>query len=164
MKLPSGVSLHPRLLVAIWILWFLSAATLLVSQSLELFGYGDAPQRGSHPEIPASDPTPVLAVISACKERVESGTTLGVAYQDGDPQQLFIAYRLAYELYPRRVASKPYSEGGLQDACRRLEEERHPTQILVFAGPGFVPPAELDILARLPLNSYLIQPAAPRNP
>jgi hypothetical protein len=163
MRLQSGFLKNNRLVVVIWSLWFLSAATLLVSQSLESLGFGDAPKKGSHPEIPASDPAPVLAVIAACNERVGPEDTLCVAYQDSDPKQLFIAYRLAYELYPRRVASLPYREGTLRDAIHQLEAERHPTLLLAFAGPDFVL-AGSPILARLPLNSYLFQPAASRNP
>jgi hypothetical protein len=163
MRLQFGFLKNNRLAVVIWALWFLSAATLLVSQSMELLECGDAPQKGAHPEIPASDPAPVLAVIAACNKRVGPEDTLGVAFQDSDPKQLFIAFRLAYELYPRRVASLPYNEGKLQDAIHQLEVERHPTLFLAFAGPDFVP-AGSQILARLPLNSCLFQPAESRKP
>ena len=163
MRSQFGFLKNNRLVVVIWSLWFLSAATLLVTQSLESFGFGDAPKKGTHPEIPASDPAPVLAVIAACNARVGPEDTLCVAFQDSDPKQLFIAYRLAYELYPRRVASLPYNEGSLQDAIHQLEVENHPTLLLAFAGPDFVP-AGSTILARLPLNSCLFHPAESRNP
>jgi hypothetical protein len=164
MKWQSGFLLKKNLAIVVGSLWFLSASSLLVSQSLKLFKFGDACKKGARPEIPASDPAPVMAVLTACMERAGPQDTLGVAYQDRDPNQQFLAYRLAYELYPRRVVPLPYDEGALEVAIHQLEAERHATLLLVFAGPGFAPPAGSRILARLPLNACLFYPAAPRNP
>jgi hypothetical protein len=164
MRLQSGFFSKNKWVALVWSLWFISTATLFVTQSLELFGYGDSARVGTHPEIPGSDPEAALSVIAACDARVGSKDILCVAYQDNDPKQLFIAYRLAYVLYPRRVASLPYSEGTLPMAIHQLEVEHHPTLFLVFAGHDFAAPAGLRILSQLPLNAYLVQPAASRNP
>jgi hypothetical protein len=164
MGLQSDFFSKNRWVVLIWSLWFISTATLFVTQSLELFGYGDPARVGPHPEIPGSDPETTLSVIAACNARVGSGDTLCVAYQDSDPKQLFITYRLAYVLYPRRITSLPYSEGTLPVVIHQLEVEYHPTLLLAFAGPEFAAPTGLHILARLPLNAYLLQPATSRNP
>jgi hypothetical protein len=163
MRVQPGFLKNNRLLVVIWSLWFLSAATLLVSQSMESLGFGDAPQEGDHPEIPASDPAPVLAVIAACNERVKPEDTLWVVYQDSDPQQLYVAYRLAYELYPRHVSLMSYGEVTFKTTIHRLEAESPPTLVLAFAEPGLIPEGSTT-LAQLPLNSCLYQPAASRNP
>ena len=160
MQLKTGFFSRHALLIVVWSLWFLSAATLLVFQSSEWLGAGNSPPKGAHPEIPGEDPESVLSVIAACNAHVGPKDTLCVAYRDTDPLELFLAYRLAYVLYPRHVVSSNCSGKDLQTAIGEMENQYHPTFLLAFAEPGFGPPQGMRVVARLPLNAVLLQPAA----
>jgi len=150
--------------IAVWILWFVSAATLLVSQSSELLGLGSARQEEARALIPGQDPESARSVLAACDTHVGPKETLCVAYRGTDMVELFLAFRLAYDLYPRRVASRNYSDNNLQTVIEQLANQYRPDFLLVFAEPGYEPPQGMAIAARLPLNAVLLMPAVSRNP
>jgi hypothetical protein len=138
-------------------LWFVSAASLLIHQGSHLLGLRAAEQKTSHPEIPADDPAPTLALLSACDKEAKNKDVLCVARRDGDMLQLFACYRLAYDLYPRKVASESYKGEDPSAAIEILKRHYKPTLLLVFANADFIPPPGSRVEARLPLNSFLVR-------
>jgi hypothetical protein len=131
-------------------LWAASASSLLVAQAQRVFG----PQT-PHPEVPGDEPQAVLAVLDGCRRRVSAQDTLGVVYAEGDAQLHFLAFRLAYELYPRLVFSESYAEGHAAEALARIREQ-HPSQLLILGAPD-VPVTQVTLIERLGPKAHLLR-------
>jgi hypothetical protein len=104
-----------------------SALSLIDSQVRELRG-----PRRPHAEVPGDDPAVTLAIIEDCRRLLSRDDLLGVAFEENDEVALFLAYRLAYQLYPVRVTSQSYVDA-LRQAVAQLEE-KHSTHVLAI-GP-----------------------------
>ena len=121
----SGTALAyvARLVVGLWIA---SAVTLLVGQARQI---GMAA-----PEEPVTD------VIIRCQRLLAPNDVLAVVYSDTDPEQLLLAYRLAYRLYPA-VTTEPYlTADGVGIALARARRQ-HPTYLLLLGAEGLEPEA-----------------------
>jgi len=116
--------------------------------------------KNSHPEIPSQDPVSVLSIVAACSAEAAPGDTLGILFHGEDVIQLFLAYRIAYVLYPRTVASFDYQQQQALKAMEKLNEASRPTLWLVFTDGNFAPPAGSRIVARLPMNALLFRRSA----
>lgn len=91
----------------------------------------------AHPEVPGDDPATLVATLEASAAVVEPGDTLGVLYSAADSNQVFVAFRLAYLLYPKPVFIETYAEAGAADEFARLRK-RGATLILVLGGSALV--------------------------
>lgn len=69
----------------------------------------------SHPEMPAEEQGRAEAVLIECARRVGAGDLLIVSGGD-DAIEVFLRYRLAYELYPARVVDAPGTPDAMQAA------------------------------------------------
>ena len=159
----SGTIRNRKLAIAVLALWFISAATLISRQGsglIELFAL-----KNLHPEIPppGQDPDSALSVIGKCVAEVTPGDTLGVLFHDEDAVQVFLAYRLAYVLYPRTVAPLAYRECEADKAIEHLRNICNPTLWLVFTEKRFIPPPGSRVVAHLPLNALLFRSSTTGN-
>ncbi len=145
-----------RLRWLLWGFWFASAASLLYVQAAGVIGLYRNGGRAAHPEIPGANPEAVLAVIAVCSAEASPDDILGVAFSGGDAVQLFIAYRLAYDLYPRTVVSQNYPGDDVQRAIDLVNSYTKPTLWLVFSKSGFTPPPGARIIDRLDSLLYRI--------
>jgi hypothetical protein len=142
---------------AILVLWFFSVGSLFIRKGSALLGLRAAEIKTTRPEIPADDPAPMLALLSACDKKVKENDILCVARSDEDSLQLYAGYRLAYELYPRKVASEGYRGKNLDAAIESLRRKFDPTLLLVFAKSDFVPPRGFRVESQLPCNALLLR-------
>ena len=112
-----------RLVVGLWIA---SALSLLAWQARQI---GMAP-----PEDPAG------AAVLRCQRLLAPNDALAAVYSDTDPEQLLLAYRLTYTLYPA-VTTEPYlTADGVGIALERARK-RHPTHLLLLGAEGTEPEA-----------------------
>jgi hypothetical protein len=110
--------------------------------------------RQPHAEIPGDDPGRALAVLESCRSLVHGDVVLGVV-GPGDVNHLFLHYRLAYELYPVRVASETYAPGEQRNAIAKVAAQR-PRFVLVLGAPDASIP-EARVAARpTPVDVLLI--------
>jgi hypothetical protein len=157
MRLTSFLFSSKSVVIAILAFWFISTVSLWIFQSKVLLGLGDTANQTAHPEIPGNNPDAVLSIIEACNVEASKEDRLIIPYNGSDSVQLFLAYRLAYKLYPRKVVAQNYSNDDLQTAIKKLEDPHQPTLLLVLSVAGFAPPPGSQIKARLPLDSLLIR-------
>jgi hypothetical protein len=157
MRIKSFLFSSKSVVIAILAFWFASTISLWIFQAEELFGLGDAANQAAHPEIPGNNPDAVLSIIQACNVETAKEDRLCIPYNGQDSVQLFLAYRLAYKLYPRKVVPLDYSTENLQTAIKKIEDQYHPTILLVFSKADYSPPPGSQIKARLPLDSLLIR-------
>lgn len=113
--------------------------------------------KNSHPEILGQDPDSALSVVDKCAAEATRDDTLGVLFHNEDVVQVFLAYRLAYVLYPRTVASLAYHEREAGKAMEQLRDVFKPTLWLVFTEEKFIPPPGSRVVAHLPLNALLFR-------
>ncbi len=92
----------------------------------------------AHPEVPGDDPATLMMTLDAVTAAVGPNDSLGVLYSAPDSTQLFVAFRLAYLLYPRSVLGQTYPEGKLVEEFARLRE-RGTTLILVLGASDLAP-------------------------
>src|SRR5688572_25304173 len=71
--------------------WFASALSLIAAQI----------QARRLP--PASETNPAQQVVEACRPLLSPESTLGIAYSAANDAHVFVAYRLAYEAYPKVI-------------------------------------------------------------
>jgi hypothetical protein len=133
----AAVSAGRAVRVAVVGCWLASGLTQLWQLATRVFAQAGAPHAL---EVPGEQPERVLAILDACRALVRGPVVLGIA-GPGDPTQLFLHYRLAYELYPVRVAS----ESG-PDALAKLSA-RGAEFVLVMGGSDAAPP-DARIVAR----------------
>jgi len=157
----SGTIRNRKLAIAVLALWSISAATLMSRQGSRLIGLFAL--KNLHPEIPGQDPDSVLSVIDKCAAEVTSNDTLGVLFHNDNVVQVFVAYRLAYVLYPRTVASLAYREPEADKAMQRLRDTCKPTLWLVLTKEKFIPPPGSRVVAHLPLNALLFRSSTTGN-
>lgn len=109
MSAPRGLAALRRVLLAAW---SLSAASQIVGEWRAL-QRGPAP----HPEMPGDEQDRGLAVLAACRARVGPGDLLVVAGGAG-AVEVFLRYRLAYELYPAHVIDADQAAESVAEALR----------------------------------------------
>jgi hypothetical protein len=126
-------------------LWLASALGLLADQVRERL----APQ-WPYPEIPSRNPREVEAVIEGCRTLLGQGGTLAIVYPDENWTYVFIAYRLAYLMYPRVLTAEPYSGDPDDDEASAFSRSRqqHASRLLVLGAPDTIAP-DLTLVARL---------------
>jgi len=93
----------------------------------------------AHPEVPGDDPATLVRTLQAVTAAVGPDDSLGVLYSTPDSTQLFVAFRLAYLLYPRPVVGQTYTGAGAADGFASLRA-RGSTLILVLDAADLAPP------------------------
>jgi hypothetical protein len=130
-----GVSLRVGLGWLVLALWFASALSLAFQQWREA-----GTPRAFGPEIPEENREAALAVLDGCRDRVGPGDTLAVAFSMSEGRHQFLAFRLAYMLYPTRVAGEAYDDGDdLEQAVAKLAIRR-PRFLLILGREDVTPP------------------------
>lgn len=92
----------------------------------------------AHPEVPGDDPATLVKTLQAVTALVGPDDSLGVLYSAADSTQLFVAFRLAYLLYPKPVLGQTYPEAGVAGEFASLRE-RGATLILVLGASDLAP-------------------------
>lgn len=92
----------------------------------------------AHPEVPGGDPAALVRAMQAVISAVGTDDSLGVLYSTPEPTQLFLAFRLAYLLYPRPVVGQTYTGPGAADGFASLRQ-RGSTLILVLDAAELAP-------------------------
>ena len=140
-------------------LWFLSTCTLLAAQIRHVGDRIRYPDDCLYSEIPGDDPQSVAAVIETCRQVVKQSDILGVIYSRHSVVEHFLAFRLAYMLYPIKVAECSYDgfrsssdeemtpRDAVEQACRYLQRYK-PNVLLVFS-PDDIELKHARIIGRL---------------
>ena len=92
----------------------------------------------AHPEVPGDDPATLFGTLEAAAAAVGPEDSLGVLYSAADSNQVFVAFRLAYLLYPKLVVGQTYPAGKLADEFASLRE-RGTTLILLLGASDLAP-------------------------
>jgi hypothetical protein len=102
-----------------------------------------------YPEIPHRNPRQVDAVVEGCRTLVGQEGTLGIVYSNANWTCVFIAYRLAYLMYPRVVTVDPYAGGPEDDEAAALSRSRsrQPSHLLVLGASDPIAP-DLTLVGR----------------
>ena len=152
-----GVSLRVGLGWFVLAIWFASALSLGLQQWREA-----GKPRPFGPEIPEENREAALAVLEGCRSRVRADDTLAVAFSMSEGRHQFLAFRLAYTLYPTKVAGEAYDDGDdIEQAVTKLRARR-PNLLLVLGREDLTPPlATLE--AHLAPEARLFR-FAPREP
>ena len=124
----------------------LGIATLLVASSIsslwaqwrDTLAPGISAFDLAHPEVPGDDPAALVRTMDTVISAVGPDDSLGVLYSTPESTHLFLAFRLAYLLYPRPVVGQTYAGPGAADGFASLRE-RGSTLILVLDAPEFAP-------------------------
>ena len=132
-------------------LWLASALSLAVQQWREA-----GKPRPFGPEVPEENREAALAVIDGCLRRVGADDTLAIAFSVSEGRHQFLAFRLAYTLYPTRVANEAYDDGDdVEQAVAKLRT-RHPDFLLIL-GREDVTPSDATLEARLAPQARLFR-------